>query len=296
MTLASKLARLWNDGAARLIVVIAVVQLLFWGSLVLIGETDKERADMASYEVHDIYVHALPGLTPDFGPRDLKTKQDFPFLPGPCYHGYHSPAWQFSFDVKADTHVSQALYVPWISDNFEAYINGRLIATPRGTFGLKPSREERRPYLIGVPGDLMQPGTNRIDLVVTRDGCTPYVQTAYFGPLEPFKAYERHMVLLGHYVPIITAVAGALVALVALCLLPISGYSPLFATLAAFMASLSLRAYAFVWAGNGIDYTTFFTLVYLIHYLALATSAFFVQAWTGQPARHGWWFTGIFAA
>ncbi len=285
----------WQTGMARLILTMVVVQGLFWATLIIIGETPREHALMKSYEVQDIHVHQLPGLTPEFGARDQKTRQTFPFLPGPCYLGYSSPAYQISFDVTANTYVNWGLYVPWVSDNFEAYINGRLIATPRGQFSLTPSREERRPYLIGIPGDLMQPGVNRVDMVVTRTGCTPYVETAYFGPLEPFKAYEHHMLLLGHYVPIVTAVAGALVALVALCLLPISGYSSLFTSLAAFMVCLSLRAYAFVWAGNGIEYTSFFSLVYAIHYLSLATAAFFVQAWTGQPSWHRAWFWGLFA-
>ncbi|ESQ93341.1 hypothetical protein ABAC460_01150 [Asticcacaulis sp. AC460] len=288
-------AAVWQHRFVRLALGILGAQILFWGTLFLIGETEKEHLNMKSWEVGEIYVHPLPGLDPDFGARDEAHRQTFPVEPGDCYRGYHSPAYQISFDVKGDEYVNWALYLPWVSDNFETYVNGRLIATPRGQFSLTPSREERRPFLIGIPRDLMEPGTNRVDLVVTRSGCVPYVQTVYFGPLEPFKAYESHMVLLGHYVPIITAVAGGLVALVALCLLPISGYSPLFASLAAFMAALALRAFAYVWAGNGIEFTTFFMVVYLIHYLCLATAAYFIQAWTGQPRHHTRWFAAIFA-
>ncbi|MGA9659694.1 MAG: hypothetical protein WBQ60_11405 [Asticcacaulis sp.] len=284
----------WKKNLWRLIGTILVVQGLFWTALIGIGETPREHAFVRSYEIQSVYVRPLRDLTPDFSPLDPASRQSFPFLPDSCYHGYKSPAYQFTFNVTASAGGDQALYMPWISDNFETYLNGRLVATPRGTFSQTPSREERRPYLVGIPRSALQAGDNRMDLVVTRTGCTPYIQTAYFGPLKPFRAYEKHMLLLGHYVPIITAITGALVALMALCVLPISGYSPQFVSLAAFMGALSLRALTFVWAGNGLDYTTFLTAIYMVHYLSLFAAAFFVQTWTGQPKRHLIWAGGLF--
>lgn len=284
----------WRHGLLRFILTLVAVQALFWTMLALIGESPREYAFMRAHEVRDIYVQQLPGLTPSFHAPDPKSRQSFPLFPDTCHQGYKSPAYQITFNVKIQADIQQGLYIPWVSDNFEAYLNGRRIATPRGQFSLSPSREESRPYVVGIPQGFAQTGMNRMDLVVTRAGCKPYVETAYFGPLTPFKAYEKHMLLLGHYVPIMTAVTGALVALMALCLLPISGYSPQFTSLAAFMAALSLRALTFVWPGKGLDYTTFLTVNYLIHYLSLAAAVFFVQTWAGQPRRHMLWVGGIF--
>ncbi|MGQ3043181.1 MAG: sensor histidine kinase [Brevundimonas aurantiaca] len=274
------------------LILTVIIQALFWAFVFAANRPALPPAQLAALQISKAYVVPVPGLEPEPIERSGRTLKRLPFNTrendaSPCVRGARFSAYQLSADVSlADPDVVYGVHVSGIRDNYAVWLNGRMVATPRGRFSSQPTREGNEPLTLGLTPELIQPGKNRLDIVAVANGCHPNFGRIYVGPENVLRRLQQQERLTKTVLPFITVIASSTLALTAVFLLPLSGYSGVFFSLAAFMISLAVRGWTFIWYDADIDRALRDVAAYSISATAMANAAFFLNRWTQAPARH----------
>lgn len=270
-----------------------LAQIVFWGVLFAFASKPLPSETSDAYRVKQVYMRAVDGLTPQGFPLSQMTllKNGMTAMPddfdNSCVRGATFPAHQFSFLLRPQPDRGfEALYLPLIKDNYVVYLNGRILAPPRGQFGFPSSHDGMRPQLLSLPPDALKAGDNRVDIVAVANGCKPHMKGALFGPEADLRRLEDHRLMTSWGMPLITVIAATLLSLFAAILLPISGYNRLFLSVTLFMAALAVRGGSLMWHGDTLGDSLHDTLLSVVSGLTMGATAYFLKNWTSAPDRH----------
>lgn len=132
------------------LILAGIIQAVFWAVVFAASRPPLPPAQLAAYQISKAYVAPTPGLEPEPIERSLKTLKRLPFNTSQgdisaCTRGARFPAYQLSVDVSLpDPDVIYGVYISRIKDNYGVWLNGRMVATPRGRFFSQPTREGKR--------------------------------------------------------------------------------------------------------------------------------------------------------
>ena len=127
------------------LILTVLIQVVFWTFVFAANRPALPPTQLAALQISKAYVAPVPGLEPEPIERSGRTLKRLPFNTretdaSPCVRGARFSAYQLSADVSlADPDVVYGVHVSGIRDNYAVWLNGRMVATPRG-----------RPVLDGV--------------------------------------------------------------------------------------------------------------------------------------------------
>lgn len=272
---------------AVLAVLVIALQASFWWLSARVQQQPVPKSVLMELTVREVTVQPLATVAaPPILPPMAETAKaaSLPRVPPEalrdrCVHGSSRPGERVHFerDLGAETAQPQALLVLFAADNVAAYLNGALLAPPRGRFDATPTRHGRQTWLLPLPAGLVRPGVNRFDLLVAHNGCLPIVTNVLVGDHATLARMHAQAVEVRENVPMLAVWLSLFVGLAALMLLPIADDRRLILSFGAMMVLLAGRSYYSLWNDWRFDQAGYAAVGAAISILNGASIASFAQ-------------------
>lgn len=284
----------WRNWAVLSLLVI-LLQTSFWWLSAAVQKLPEPPSVIKQTVVRSARVQPLPRIeAPAVLPPMVATAETretrLPMVPpqavrNRCVRGTQNPGVRIQIEHEYRVgQPAQGLLIQFAADNVAPYVNGALIAPPRGKFDARPSRDGRQPWLLGLPSHLLKDGVNTIDLLVVHNGCLPMVTHVQLGDYSLLKRLYDKGFEMRWSAPLLAVILASLVGAAGLMLLPISDNRRLILAFGVMMLSLAAWSNYSIWNDWRFDQADFAALGATLAIMTGASSAYFVFAVSG--ARH----------